>query len=216
MPEQILVASLCVALWRRLLLFPWHKGSSGTNASLQNSIFCPINFARSVIPALIDDGVIFNTRKLLSRTVHESDRTQVPWQWKLKSNRCSTEHTEALEKFLQDTRCGESHHEPARSASEEQSAQQGCACVSFSKHKFAAQAVQDCYAEENERLFNYTFKLWMCRTAKRLKTPKPLELLRVWQHQSREKRIWLRAAVAQALFRDSHDTRLPEAGHICP
>lgn len=70
--------------------------------STLNSIFCHIHFAGSWIPNLIADNLVFNALKLLCCSVHESDRMQVPWQGKLKGNRCSMEHTEALQKFLQD------------------------------------------------------------------------------------------------------------------
>lgn len=83
---------------------------------------------------------------------------------------------------------------------------------SLSKQRVEARGVWLCYAKEDERLSKHTFKPWMYRTAGRLRTLKPLELLHVWEHQGREEQVWLRAMVHQPLCRDSHGTRLPEAG----
>lgn len=162
--------------------------------SLINSIFCHVNFAGSVIPNLTDAGVVFDALKWLCCTVHKSDRTQVLWQQKLKGNR--------VQNILK----------PWGNCS-------GCKCtqvfaVSLTSrfwwvlqrtnlHSSSAKAV-------SESLSKHRNKIAVQRKMSTfLSTPscpggvvqqKPLELLHVWEHQSREEWVWLRAVVSSAFL----------------
>lgn len=187
--------------------------------SLINSIFCHINFAGSVIPNLIDDGVVFNVLKLLCCTVHESDRMQVPWQRKLKGSRCSMEHTEAWEKFLQDL---SALRWVSPTASKEcfrgviyATAVLGLCQKAWASTKLRLKQLKIA-VQRKMSTFLSTPSSPGCTGHERLKTLKPLELLHAWEHQGREERVWLRAAVAQPLCRFPWYQASWGRGHLCP